>query len=65
MYLVCRIIGLSDCRTNGLSDYWAVRLSGCRIIGLTPHPTCTKSDTDKLVNGIPAIMITGFPTAMQ
>jgi len=31
------------CRTVGLPDYWTVRLSGCRIIDLTPCQTTLRN----------------------
>ena len=37
-------IGLSDCRTIGLSDYRTVRLSDCRTIGLSDYRTVGLSD---------------------
>ena len=45
MYLVCRTIGLSD--------YWIVGLSGCRIIGLTPYklPTYLKNTSNNKNTG--------------
>jgi len=27
-------VGLLDCRTTAVSDYWSVGLLGCQIIGL-------------------------------
>ena len=35
-YNVNGLVGLMGCRTNGLSDQWAVELMGCRTTGKLP-----------------------------
>jgi hypothetical protein len=35
---------LSECRTNGVSDYRGVGLMGCRTIGVTPYAIASKNE---------------------